>query len=484
MTTTATDAPVAHDDAAQPELRWIPLSALVAHPDNPRTHLGDLTELTRSIRAVGIRDALTVLPANADGIYTVVDGHRRLAAGTKAGAHMAPAVVRDLTPLEVIESMLTENVHREDLTVAEEVRAIEKIMSLDEGVTPAKLCKRLGKSQTWIRSRMAVTILPARWRSALDRGELTLAAAEAAASAADLGPEHLDAVCEHLSRQGWGDPGRAVATYRDDLRRAEAYATAVEKAKAKHAVVFTDDDPAPDKAKRLGELFDTEGSKAHKSEPCHAIVLRRKSWGDGHDTFDVCTDPRRHTPSRVGTATGSDLASDRATRRPSGSGDDSHAKRKARLARVAHATETFAKARGGISQADLTRVALRGLIFEAGREAIGYAATFLGYEQPRDVTARELLDGVETPAALARVAGAVALGIAETHMYWSATSPPCRDYLDVLTGSGWEPDPWTADALTRNPDSDTWDHPDDGESDDGSEDGHDENNDEPDVDPA
>jgi hypothetical protein len=90
---------------------------------------------------------------------------------------------------------------------------------------------------------------------------------------------------------------------------------------------------------------------------------------------------------------------------------------------------------------------LRGLVFEAGREAMAHAATILGYDRPRDVTAEDLLDGVETPAALARVAGAVAAGLAETRMYWSASSPPCRDYLDLLIGSGWSPDAWTADVL-------------------------------------
>jgi ParB-like chromosome segregation protein Spo0J len=99
--------------------------------------------------------------------------------------------VRHLSPIEAIEAMLSENVNRSDLTVAEEVHAIERLMSLDEGLTPAKLCRRIGRSQAWVRSRMAVTILPARWRAALDTSELSLAAGEAAASVADLGPHHL-----------------------------------------------------------------------------------------------------------------------------------------------------------------------------------------------------------------------------------------------------------------------------------------------------
>ena len=108
------------------------------------------------------------------------------------------------------------------------------------------------------------------------------------------------------------------------------------------------------------------------------------------------------------------------------------------------------QARGGPSQADLVRLALRGLICEAGREAIGYAATILGYDQPREVTHRELLNGTDTPAQLARVAAAVACGLAETAMYWSPSSTPCRDYLGTLTATGWTPDSWTADAIARS----------------------------------
>lgn len=436
--------------SVEPELCWLNLADLAAHPDNPRSSLGDLTELVRSIRSHGILEPLVVLPADDSGVYWIIAGHRRHAAGIKVGVTDVPAVVRHMTPVEVIEAMLSENVNRSDLTVAEEVRAIERLMSLDGGLTPSKLCKRIGRSQAWVRSRMAVTILPSRWRTALDTGDLSLAAGEAAASVADLGPEHLDAVCERLAGRGWHDPARTVAAYRDDLRRADAYEQAVEKARGKHAVVFTNDEPAPDKAKRLGELFDPDGCKAHTGEPCHAVVIRAKTWGEGVDRYEVCTDPRRHAPSRVGTANGSDIATDRTPTRNTGGGDDSHAKRKARLARLAHANEAFARPRGGFSQTDLTRLALHGLIHEAGRDALAFAATMLGHDRPREITIERLLDGVDTHAGLVRVAGAVAFGLAENGMYWSAGSPQCRDYLAQLTGSGWTPDDWTAAVLDRN----------------------------------
>ena len=244
-------------------------------------------------------------------------------------------------------------------------------MSLDGGLTPAKLCKRIGRSQAWVRSRMAVTILPARWR---DRARHRRPVPRRGRSGGvgrgpRTGPPRRGVRTPRRSRLGRPGPHRRRLPRRPAPRRRLRAGRRARPA-AKHAVVFTNDDPAPDKAKRLGELFDPDGCKAHTGEPCHAVVVRSTTWGEGVDRYEVCTDPRRHAPSRVGTANGSDIATDRTPTRSTGSGDDSHAKRKARLARLAHATETFARPRGGFSQTDLTRLALHGLIHEAGRDAL------------------------------------------------------------------------------------------------------------------
>jgi len=72
--------PTSDNASVEPELCWLNLADMAPHPDNPRTSLGDLTELTRSIRSHGIIEPLVVLPANADGVYLIVAGRRRHAA--------------------------------------------------------------------------------------------------------------------------------------------------------------------------------------------------------------------------------------------------------------------------------------------------------------------------------------------------------------------------------------------------------------------
>ena len=77
------------------ELRFISVSDIVPHPENPRKDVGDVTELADSIKANGIMQNLTVVPHEEDGrhCYRVIIGHRRLAAAKAAGLEEVPCVV-------------------------------------------------------------------------------------------------------------------------------------------------------------------------------------------------------------------------------------------------------------------------------------------------------------------------------------------------------------------------------------------------------
>jgi ParB/RepB/Spo0J family partition protein len=303
---TGSDAPTEATGPVAGELVSFPVDALVPHPDNPRTSLGDLDELARSIKAHGVLQPLVVLPAGDDGRHLMVTGHRRHAAAIQAKATHVPAVVRDLDPAEVVEAMLIENVNRSALTTSEEVRAIERLMDLNGGkLTPAKLCKRIGRAQGWVRTRMAICALSPQWREAIDRGELSLAAGDAAASVADLGPDHVEALCKRFAGHTWGDHNRLAADHRQRVEGDAAYDQAVAKAKRrKGTAVFTGEDP-PDWYLVLAEFLDAECQKAHRGEPCHAVLIERTTYGQGFERTGICTSPDRHAPT-----TGSDNDSD------------------------------------------------------------------------------------------------------------------------------------------------------------------------------
>lgn len=162
-------------------LVYIPIDKLFPHPDNPRKDLGDLTEMAESIKANGVMQNLTVVPniqttdeydrmldsdekySTAyknhaihhafDGGYTVVIGHRRMAAAKEAGLTELPCVVVSMTYKEQIATMMTENVQRADLTVYEQAQGFRQL-SMDLGMSVDTIAKQTGFSATTVRRRL------------------------------------------------------------------------------------------------------------------------------------------------------------------------------------------------------------------------------------------------------------------------------------------------------------------------------------------
>jgi ParB family chromosome partitioning protein len=141
----------------------IPVDMIYPHPDNPRKDLGDLTELAESIKKDGIFQNLTVIQGgkgveaahpdidDPDG-YTVIIGHRRLAAAKLAGLDYVPCMVAQMTENEQVATMLLENMQRNDLTVYEQAQGFQ--MMLDLGETQATICEKTGLSKTTVRHRL------------------------------------------------------------------------------------------------------------------------------------------------------------------------------------------------------------------------------------------------------------------------------------------------------------------------------------------
>ena len=178
------------------EYTMIPVERIFPHPDNPRKDLGDLSELSESIKASGILQNLTVVPGRrgtdeeiehikellgtltgdseiernamkeiqaqidnrwvADD-YTAIIGHRRLAAAKLAGLTEVPCVVANLTPQEQVQTMLMENMQRSDLTAYEQAQGFQ--MMIDLGDTVEVVAQKTGFSETTIRRRLKMAEL-------------------------------------------------------------------------------------------------------------------------------------------------------------------------------------------------------------------------------------------------------------------------------------------------------------------------------------
>lgn len=141
----------------------MPIEYLVPHPQNPRKDLGNLEELTASIKENGIYQNLTVIPINEEAPveepkYMVVIGHRRLEAAKRAGLQEVPcAIVRGLTETQQLQIMLLENMQRSDLTVYEQAQGFQQL--LDFGMDIEDISQQSGFSKSTIRRRLEIAKL-------------------------------------------------------------------------------------------------------------------------------------------------------------------------------------------------------------------------------------------------------------------------------------------------------------------------------------
>lgn len=132
------------------QIYHIGIGKLKPHPKNPRTDVGDVTELAESIKANGIFQNLTVVKSDND-TYTVVIGHRRLAAAQIAGLQELPCVISEMDEKTQVATMLSENIQRSSLTVIEEAKGFQ--MMFDLGASMKEITAKTGLSETTVRKR-------------------------------------------------------------------------------------------------------------------------------------------------------------------------------------------------------------------------------------------------------------------------------------------------------------------------------------------
>lgn len=122
----------------------VPVDRLRAHPRNIRSDLGDLRELTESIRHEGV---LVPLMAEDHGAYLrLLHGHRRWAAAQLAGLTRVPVIIVGRhEPDEALLLMLAED-KKEPVRDLDRQRAIRALRT-EFGYTMAGIAERLGISE-------------------------------------------------------------------------------------------------------------------------------------------------------------------------------------------------------------------------------------------------------------------------------------------------------------------------------------------------
>jgi ParB family transcriptional regulator, chromosome partitioning protein len=158
-----------------------------------------LTELTESIRAVGVLQPVLVRPLD-DGRFQLVAGERRWRAARRAGLTVIPAIVRTADDLRSVEHALVENLHREDLSALEEAAAYQQLLD-DFGLTHDEVARRVGKSRATVTNTLRLLHLPPRVQQLLTEGRLSAGHAKALLALPDR--HELEALAEVAAEEQW-----------------------------------------------------------------------------------------------------------------------------------------------------------------------------------------------------------------------------------------------------------------------------------------
>ena len=98
--------------------------------------------------------------------YQIIAGERRWRASRLAGLLEVPVVIKEVTPLEMLELALIENIQREDLNAIEEALAYQALIS-EFGLTQEQVAKQVGKDRSTVTNSLRLLQLAPKIREAL-----------------------------------------------------------------------------------------------------------------------------------------------------------------------------------------------------------------------------------------------------------------------------------------------------------------------------
>jgi ParB family chromosome partitioning protein len=137
----------------------LPLDKIEPNPDQPRVEIGDLTELTSSIKEKGVLEPLLVKPNKDSGTWMIIAGERRWRASNLAGLKEVPCIELDLDEQAIAEIALIENLQRKDLTIWEEADGLAALKNRF-GYHHEEIAKKIGKSRTTVTESMTIAGIP------------------------------------------------------------------------------------------------------------------------------------------------------------------------------------------------------------------------------------------------------------------------------------------------------------------------------------
>ena len=139
--------------------RMIRLDQIRPNPDQPRKALGDLNELTMSIREKGVLEPLLVRFVPREECYYIISGERRYHASRAAGLREVPCIEKMADDAETLELALIENIQRKDLTPFEEADGLHQLAARFE-YTHEDMAKKIGRARSSVTETLSLRNIP------------------------------------------------------------------------------------------------------------------------------------------------------------------------------------------------------------------------------------------------------------------------------------------------------------------------------------
>ena len=139
--------------------RMIPVDQIRPNPDQPRKALGDLRELSESIREKGVLEPLLVRFVPREDCYYIISGERRYHASRAAGLREVPCIEKMADDAETLEIALIENIQRKDLTPFEEADGLHRLATQFE-YTHEDVARKIGRSRSSVTETLSLRNIP------------------------------------------------------------------------------------------------------------------------------------------------------------------------------------------------------------------------------------------------------------------------------------------------------------------------------------
>ena len=139
--------------------RMIRVDQIRPNPEQPRKALGDLGELTDSVRAKGVLEPLLVRFVPSEGFFYIISGERRYHAARAAGLREVPCIEKTVDEAETLEIALIENIQRKDLTPFEEADGLYRLATQFE-YTHEDMARKIGRARSSVTETLSLRNIP------------------------------------------------------------------------------------------------------------------------------------------------------------------------------------------------------------------------------------------------------------------------------------------------------------------------------------